>query len=450
MTVQTTDQHWEDQFKAALGTAPEPDFKAWCAQNADAVAQLTNPSSTPVALPVPPKRRTLTVLSRWVVASLLIAGGALWLSTSESFSSRAFADTIPGIDGVQSMTWTNTYYIRYTSQDGQRTWVEPERRLHAYRHPGRYRETLLNRQGEPIAIHITDTRAGRMLTLDLKAKKAVLKLPTSHRGERPPFAWVGDEIRERKNGDSLRVKALSVAGRTMLDKTEANVVRAMLQSTSDLSVYRQDLLFDVTSKRLLGIWQPIPNEPKLEFETVIEPGKTVEKDWSIIQPIASLTHEMVLDPMLAATEFSLDPPEGYTLEKQAQPTVTEEEMLAFLGAAARFNDSQFPDSPFDAIDRDKFNAASKKEPASAELKALTEIRDKILMREIFRSPVSQFVDDQTVAGSFHYVGSGVKVGQAERIVGWYRLRNSKQLRAFFGDLSVRDVTEKELPLDVAK
>ncbi len=166
--------------------------------------------------------------------------------------------------------------------------------------------------------------------------------------------------------------------------------------------------------------------------------------------VAALTHEIVLNPKIDPNDFSLDPPTDFAFEKMAKPTVTEDEMIAYLGAAARFNDNQFPDSPYDVFDRDKFNAASHKELTARTPveQALIDIRDKIMMREIYRSPVKQFEEDQTTANSSHYVGSDVTVGQSDRLVGWYKLRNATKYRAVYGDLSIKDVTESDLPLNI--
>lgn len=451
------DQDWEERLQVGLGIAPMPDFNNWCERHPEDVAAFHSAHSAtmpivrePELYQTHPNRSWLRPTLKWVAALMVIAGGVLWLGPGDAVNSKAFADAIPGVDDVQAMTWTDTYYNRYTSKDGQRTWTTTEQRLLAYRHPGQYRETMFNQNGEPISIHVTDNRAGRMLALDVKAKKAVLKFPTYGRGERAPFAWVGDEIRERTNGASLRVKSLSLEGAKEIDKIRANVVRAKVQSVDNQSIFRHDFLFDVTSKRLVGIWQP--NEADLEFETAVDAKKPAEADWSKWQPVAVLTHEIELKPKLDPGEFSLDPPAGYAFEKQAKPTVTEEEMLAFLGAAARFSDNQFPDSPELAFDSDKYNAASAKEltARTAAEQELIEIRDKTLLREIYRSPIKQFEEDQTLPKSFHYVGSGVKVGQPDRIVCWYKFRNSEKYRAVYGDLSVKEVTESELPLTITK
>jgi hypothetical protein len=211
-----------------------------------------------------------------------------------------------------------------------------------------------------------------------------------------------------------------------------------------------DFLFERTTKQLVGIWTP--DEAGLEFDTVIAENDTPIKQWYMVTGAGVLTHEIVLDPKLVSTDFSLDPPADFAFEKMVKPTVTEDEMIAYLGAAARFNDNSFPPSPYSAFDNDKFNAASYKEPKDRTKveQAMIDIRDKIMRREIYQSPVKQFEEDQTVPKSFYYVGAGVKVGQADKIVGWYKLRNGEQYRAFYGDLSVKDVTEDELPFILPK
>lgn len=387
-----------------------------------------------------------------IAASVLIAGGLVWMGTDGgALSPRAFADVIPGVDDVQTMSWTVTYYTRFIGEDGKNSWLEKERRLRSYRSPGLHRETFLDEKGAAIRMHITDARAGRMLDVDLKEKKAVLKAPIIPYDERPPFAYVGDMIRERKTGsESTRIKSLSLQGKKEIDSKKANVVRAITVSSDNGERSRVDFLFDETSKQLLGVWTP--SEPGNEFEVATDEKMPAGEKWQKWIVVGALCHEIALSPELEASDFSLDPPAGYAFEKQAPATVTEDEMIAYLGAAARFNDNQFPDSPYQAFDRDKFNASSEKKVTDrlAVDQALIDIQDKFMMREIYRSPVKQFEDDHTVPKSFHYVGSGVKVGQADRMVCWYKLLKSSKFRALFGDLSTKDVTEEELPLRLAE
>jgi len=388
--------------------------------------------------------------SRWIAASLLLVLGLFWLYPGGSLGRGAFAETIPGVDGPGTITWTTTYYSRVTSADGKRTWLQEERRLHAYRHPGQYRETFLDKAGQPRSIEITDARAGRTLVLDLTGKKAVLKTSRGYPDVRGPFAWVGEALRDRMVAKVLPVKSVSLQGTREIDKIQANVVRAMIVENEDQGPARRDFLFDRKSKRLVAIY--ITNEKDFDAETAPERKQAAEEKASMWRPVASWEHEIVLDPKLDAADFRLDPPAGYAYEAQAKPTITEEEMVAFLGAAARFNDGVFPDSPYSAFDQAKFNAASLKAkddqtPAERELIGL---HDRFLFREVYRPPVRQFVEDHTEPGSFHYVGAGARVGQADRILCWFTTKGTTTHRAMFADLSVRDVDRSELPLDLAK
>lgn len=46
---------------------------------------------------------------------------------------------------------------------------------------------------------------------------------------------------------------------------------------------------------------------------------------------------------------------------------------------------------------------------------------------------------------WHYAGKGVKLGEADKAVFWYRPKNSKMYRVIYGDLSVKDVLPQDLP-----
>ncbi len=387
--------------------------------------------------------------SSWIAASLLLVLGLFWVYPWGSLGRGAFAETIPGVDSPGTITWTTTYYSRVTSADKKRTWLHEERRFHAYRHPGQYRETFLDKTGKPKRIEITDARVARMLVLDPKEKKAVLKTPQGYPDVRGPFAWVGEALRDRVVAKVLRVKSLSLEGTREIDGIQANVVRAMIVENEDRGPVRRDFLFDTKSKRLVAIY--ITNESDFDPETAPERKQAAEEKTSILRPVAGLEHEIVLDPKLDAADFRLDPPAGYAYEAQAKPTITEEEMVSYLGAAARFNGGVFPDSPYAAFDQPKFNAASMKPdndrtPAERELVGL---HDKFLIREVFTPPLRRFVEDHTEPASFHYVGAGATVGQANRLICWFTTKGTTKHRAVFADLSVRDVERSELPLDLA-
>jgi hypothetical protein len=437
---------WEDRLRAGLGECPEPDFEAWRAGNANAFSA---PGSSPSRRSIL-YWRILMESSKWVAASVLLVLGFLWLSPGGGPGRGVFAETIPGVDSPETVTWTTTYYSRVNSADSKRTWLQEERRLHAYRHPGQYRETFLDKAGQPRKIEITDARARRTLVVDPKEKTAVLKAAFGFPDVRGPFAWVGEALRDRMVAKVLPVKSVSLAGTREVDGIQANVVRAMIVENENVGPARRDFLFDRNSKRLMGIY--VTSEKDFDPETAPERKQAPEAKTSMWRPVASWEHEIKVGPKLDAADFRLDPPAGYAYKVEARPTITEEEMVAFLGAAARFNDGTFPDSPYAAFDQAKFNGAGRKAddartPAEREL---IRLHDQFLMREVFQPPVRRFVEDHTEPGSFHYVGAGARVGQADRIVCWFTTKGATNQRAVFADSSVRDINRSELPLDLAK
>ncbi len=68
--------------------------------------------------------------------------------------------------------------------------------------------------------------------------------------------------------------------------------------------------------------------------------------------------------------------------------------------------------------------------------------------KFYQSPIGVFVKDHAVENSFRYLGKGVKLGDKDRIVCWYRPKGAKAYRAVYGDLSIKDVAPEDLPLSV--
>ena len=52
---------------------------------------------------------------------------------------------------------------------------------------------------------------------------------------------------------------------------------------------------------------------------------------------------------------------------------------------------------------------------------------------------------RTLKGGFGYRSDGVKLGDADKILFWYRPEGAADYRVIYGDLHVSDVTEDRLP-----
>ena len=140
--------------------------------------------------------------------------------------------------------------------------------------------------------------------------------------------------------------------------------------------------------------------------------------------------------------FSMDVPEGY---KQQQVELdlmgsTEEDFIEGLRILAEvIGSGQFPESV--AIE-DYVKKGPLIEKKIGELglgdEEETELEMKITRHILFL----RFFKGQ---GQWHYAGSGVKLGDDDKAIFWYQPQDSETWRIIYGDLSVKDVPEEDLP-----
>jgi hypothetical protein len=140
--------------------------------------------------------------------------------------------------------------------------------------------------------------------------------------------------------------------------------------------------------------------------------------------------------------FSMEVPEGYTI-KQSELDVqsaTEEDFIEGLRIWAEFfGDGFFPASvaveefirqvPFFGKKLDQMDI-SDEEKIQIRLK----IQQHLLFIRFFKGE-----------GKWHYAGNGVKLGDADTPIFWYRPKDSQTWRVIYGDLTVEDVAPEDLP-----
>ena len=179
MNDKASDSEFEASLRAGLGTGGMPDFDAWQARHAEAVAYLN-----PVVSELKRRKRRLFMRMTTAVVAAAVCLVALWFFIPEKAS---FAEAVRRIDSAKTMTWTVNIYSRERSMDGKRTWLRVLRRTFAYREPGLYRMTDYDEAGNPTYINIADARSGQTLGLNLKEKKSFDWQALS--GRPIPSAW---------------------------------------------------------------------------------------------------------------------------------------------------------------------------------------------------------------------------------------------------------------------
>jgi len=165
----------------------------------------------------------------------------------------------------------------------------------------------------------------------------------------------------------------------------------------------------------------------------------------ITQNTTRTMYDFQWDVELDESLFSLEPPEGYSLEQKypEKSSVDNNSLVHILDFWAKMNDGQFPTEeqlndpeafkPFiiDAYDKD---GDSKKE--------FDQARNEVsrVLKGIY------FVQEKKVDGRWGYVGQEVVLGQKEMIVCWWFDEETKCYKAILGNLSIVEVLEDQLPI----
>ena len=365
----------------------------------------------------------------------------IWHFVADGPGMGAFAQTVEQIQKAKSITWRITYYNHITSKDGKRAWVETEKHECAYKAPGLYREATLDEKGQIRWVHIEDTPKMRQLTWDPNEKRATLTdIAVDVHDSRMPFVWVKKDL--EANDLQWVEKRRTAAG-------EVNIFRHAFRDNANGRDWSIDFWIDQKTKQLVELHNPGADI----FDPDTDPARnnSPEKEWSTGTIAGSIQHDIIFDVVLDDSLFRLEPPEGYALETKTRPHVTEQEMIDYLGILADYNDKAFPDQVFPyAFSSDRLNKSAKKpkKDRTAAEQELLDANDRYKMAGLYLLPIGQFVQDSTVENSFRYLGKGVKLGDKDRIVCWYKPKGAATYRVVYGDLTVKDLPPEALPLPV--
>lgn len=149
------------------------------------------------------------------------------------------------------------------------------------------------------------------------------------------------------------------------------------------------------------------------------------------------------DVDLDETLFSMEVPAGYT-EQQTQVLdmfgSTEEDFIEGLRIWTKYvGDGEFPEDV--SIEyyvkqtpmlQERFEGLDISD--EEELEVGMKLQRHMLFIRFFKGE-----------GKWHYAGKGVKLGDADKAIFWYRPKDSPSYRVIYGDLSVKDTRAEDLP-----
>lgn len=140
-----------------------------------------------------------------------------------------------------------------------------------------------------------------------------------------------------------------------------------------------------------------------------------------------------LDAELDESLFSIEPPEGWKVEKLPIPRPgTVEDVVGLLRIWTKATGA-FPKglTPVYLV---KEVVKREKELSKDDMKELAGYMQQVVMLMVLHPEA-------------RYAGEGVKPGDADTAIFWYRPKGSETYEVVYGDLSVEDVAEKDLPPD---
>ena len=386
-------------------------------------------------------------------AQLVIAreyGCASWprLKAQVEFIMAAIND--PVVKKGTGITWKTIFYERRFSKDGKRNWVRvAANRQLAFKPPGLYRMTYDDERSQIHFVEISDAVHRRQLKWWPNREKARLseseQLPYDPRG---PFIWI-TEAMKKENLEWVETRQTATG--------EVNVFRHSLKDEFRFAVDIKgqntswDAWIDQKTKQLVEFHSPGSDIFDPESDPTCH--NPPEKKWSYGEAAGHIDYNIVFGAELDDSLFLLEPPEGYVVENWVQPPlpqVTEQEIIDYFGIVADFNSKTFPDQiilfPGSSDRQTKLWTTPKGERTAAEQK-FVETQHHYSMVGLC-SPTEHFMKNTTEENSFRYLGKGIKLGDKDRIVCWYKLKGARSYRVVYGDLTIKDFPSEALPLPV--
>ncbi len=344
----------------------------------------------------------MLTLLKLSAAALAAAAGLSYLALSP----RAEA-TVTFAEVAQKLHDAHTLSFRISTQipemPGKKGPVKVTGREY-YKDPG-----LVRMESDPpeAVVTIMDTNQGKVLTLDPSSKVAMLQ-DWNLDGE------LKRRLRDRAGNQAEQLRSLAgkegkPAGKRRIGDVEAQGFR----------VEADGMIFT--------IWVDAERKLPIVMETTFHVQD---------QDIPVTMSDFQIDPKLDDSVFRLAAPQGYMLKKIDAPiAIGEDALINLLRLYAEKSGGSFPPIPFDRQAFQKqFPPEQYKDPA-----------DPQLIRFVQSISASVVFLDFELKKQYGYKAEGVKLGNAGKVLFWYRKKGAEKYRAIFGDLHAEEVTADQLP-----
>jgi outer membrane lipoprotein-sorting protein len=380
---------------SAMRNAPIPDGPSQ-QLIADTLAALDKDAGDRLNLNIQ-RKNNMRIITRLAASLILAFGVAALIFFASRTSSVALADIVRKVRDARTLTFNAT--ASYAPAQA------PQRFKFLMNNSGQTRIEMSNG-----GVNIMDTRAGRSLNLQPAQKLAFIVELGKQDGHGPT-----DFLEDFKKLDVKKAKDL---GEKELDGRK---VKGFVSSEQGPP---------------MTVWADVKTGDPVRIEIELPlMGKTSTMVMS----------DFVFNAPLDEALFSLEPPEGYRVERSdlskmlaaAKNASGEDHVIAILRAYAQLGDGTFPPkiddwSAFVKLIGNKAERTTTK-PTEKEMELMGHVG--ALTPFIMTLPKDEWA----------YLGEGVKLGEKERIVFWYLDGKTNKYRAVYGDLSAKEIGREGLP-----
>lgn len=351
----------------------------------------------------------------------------------------AFADVLEQIHKARTVTYKETFY------PGEKNEFTVEEMV---MEPGRIRSEMPSG-----TISILDFSQGRSIQLQPEQKKAIITQRVGRKRRYRPFNYLGWVRKMHEQGGEF-VGQEEIEGRT----TNVFIVKEPFETTTvwvnpetNLPMHIERVSFPNPDESIIMPEMSLdstdfgadPNEREMR-SICISSGRGSPR--GIQKKMTIVMSDFVWDADLDESLFSLEHPEGYTVEER-QFDVSERgenDLIEALAFWTEMSDSLFPSKINDFGDPnqvrpmlvEKFRKGGEpKDEFEQAMKKMNRILHGLM-----------FVQRLKADDNWNYAGDGVRLGDADEPICWWKKEGSEDYRVIYGDLSIGDAIADDLPV----
>jgi hypothetical protein len=379
---------------------------------------------------------TKSRITKIAAAAVIIIAAVLAVqhfSGSIDGTTAAWANTLEQIYKATSVRYNQTFYVKDRDPFTGQKMVNEK---------GVIRSILYD---QPT---IYDFGEGKTLRLIPNEKKAILTHRVGRKKPAKPYNQLDFlvSIRDRA-GEFLGTESIDgkLANKFFWDKGEYDYTTIWVDPSTDLPLKVEQVSLpnpneDIIQPTIMLNLADFGGKSNESRSVTIGGGKGIQNKMIII--ITDFVWNEELDPAL----FSLVPPEDYTLvEKQFDASEPGEngfiEALAFW---TEMSGGSFPQKINELIDPNQINQMLI-EKFDGDGDPYKEIDEAMKQANTIIKGV-YFAFEKKADGTWGYAGGDIHLGEAEKVVCWWKLEDSQGYRVIYGDLSI-GVSAEELQIE---